>query len=272
MTDTVTLEVNNQVATVTLARPGAMNSLDQVTKQALLWALTTVSDDEDIRAVVLTGSGRAFCVGQDLNELRADLKADANAAWDTVRDHYSPIVRLIAMMPKPVIAALNGTAAGAGAAFAFACDYRLASSAAAINLAFVSIGLSADSGSTWTLPRLVGTAKAKNLLMRPRTIDATTCLDLGLVDEIVDPAALPGRAAALGAEFAAGPTLAYAAIRRALVYSASHSLDETLAQEEQFMRDTGTSQDHRAAIESFFAKQKPRFTGVRGEAGPASNE
>jgi 2-(1,2-epoxy-1,2-dihydrophenyl)acetyl-CoA isomerase len=263
MMDSVTLDINEQVATVTLVRPDAMNSLNRTTKEALLAALTTVSRDDGIRAVVLTGRGRAFCVGQDLHELRADLVADADKTWDTVRHHYSPIVKLIATMPKPVIAALNGVAAGAGAAFAFACDYRLASATASVNLAFVSIGLSADSGSTWTLPRLVGTARAKSLLMRPRTIDAVTSLDLGLIDEIVDPDELPGRASALGAEFAAGPTMAYAAIRQALVYSASHSLDEALTLEEQLMRCTGTTADHREAIESFFAKETPRFRGVR---------
>jgi 2-(1,2-epoxy-1,2-dihydrophenyl)acetyl-CoA isomerase len=257
----VTLDIEGQVATVTLRRPDAMNALNRSTKEALLAVLKDVAADRRIRAVVLTGVGRAFCVGQDLHELRADLDVDGAAAWETVRDHYSPVVKLIAIMPKPVIAALNGVAAGAGAAFALACDYRLSSASASINFAFATIGLSADSGATWTLPRLVGTARAKSLLMRPGSIDAATCLGLGLVDEIVESDLLAGRAAVLAAEFAAGPTLAYAAIRQALVYSASHSLGETLALEEHFMRETGTSDDHRAAIESFFAKQRPTFRG-----------
>ncbi|MFM0198002.1 enoyl-CoA hydratase-related protein [Paraburkholderia strydomiana] len=259
--ENVTLDIEGQVATVTLRRPDAMNALNRSTKEALLAVLKDVSVDTSIRAVVPTGVGRAFCVGQDLSELRADLDTDGAAAWETVRDHYSPVVKLIATMPKPVIAALNGVAAGAGAAFALACDYRLSSATASINFAFASIGLSADSGATWTLPRLVGTARAKNLLMRPGSVDATACLGFGLIDEIVESDLLAGRAAALAAEFATGPTLAYAAIRQALVYSASHSLDETLALEEHLMRETGTSGDHREAIDSFLAKQKPVFRG-----------
>lgn len=258
----LSLDIKDGVATVTLNRPSNLNSLDHATKLGLLSVLINVAQNSQVRAVVLTGTGRGFCVGQDLNELRADLKVDADAAWDTVAAHYSPIVRLLSTMPKPVIAALNGVAAGAGAAFAFACDFRLAASSASINLAFTSIGLGADSGSTWTLPKLVGMARAKSLLMRPRSIDATVALALGLVDEVVEPEELAGRAKALALELAAGPTLAYAAIRQSLAYAASHSLDESLAMEAQMMRRTGTSNDHMTALDAFFSKEKPKFRGI----------
>lgn len=261
-TDTVAVSVTDQVATVTLNRSEAMNALDLATKESLLTALRAVADDPQVRAVVLTGSGRAFCVGQDLNELKDGLAADADGFWDTVRDHYSPVVTLIATMPKPVVAALNGVAAGAGAAFAFAADHRIASTKASINLAFAGIGLSADSGATWTLPRLVGVARAKQLLLRPRTVGAAECLELGLVDEVVNPEGLHAAATDLAREFASGPTQAYAAIREALVWSGSHDLADSLAHEEELMRRTGTTTDHRQAVEAFLDKRRPEFTGL----------
>jgi 2-(1,2-epoxy-1,2-dihydrophenyl)acetyl-CoA isomerase len=263
MSDTVKLTRDGPVATVTIDRPDAMNSLDTSTKIGLLDAVREVAEDEDVRAVVLTGNGRAFCVGQDLNELAIGLDHDPDQFWDTVRDHYSPVVRHLAEMPKPVVAALNGVAAGAGAAFAFACDFRIASQRAGVNLAFASIGLSADSGTTWTLPRLVGTARARSLLMRPRTLSAEECLQHGLVDEVVPPEALTQHTRDLATELAAGPTLAYAALREALLASSSSTLSEALALEERLMRSTGTTRDHRDAVTAFLGKQKPVFSGVR---------
>lgn len=261
MLDHVELTIEGAVATVALNRPEAMNALNDQMKVDLLAVLRTVAEDASVRAVVLTGNGRAFCVGQDLNELSAGLAEDANGFWDTVRDHYSPIVRLIATMPKPVVVALNGVAAGAGAAFALAGDVRIASVQAGMNTAFVSIGLSADSGSTWWLPRLVGVAKAKSLLMRPRSLSADQCLAEGLVEEVVVHELLGERAGSLAAELAQGPTRAYAALRLAVVESASSSLSEALALEEGLMRDTGTTNDHREAVAAFLGKGSPEFTG-----------
>ncbi len=159
--------------------------------------------------MVLTGTGRAFCVGQDLKEHVAGLAADPVGAWSTVREHYNPIVLALATMEKPVIAAVNGVAAGAGAAFAFACDFRIVADTASFNLAFASIGLTGDSGSTWTLPRLVGQAKATELLMRPGAVSATDALHLGLATQVVPAEEVGPVAAALAAELAAGPTVAY---------------------------------------------------------------
>ena len=158
------------VATVAMAGPHG--ALDNATKTALRVKLTELADDPAVRAVVLTGSGTAFCVGQDLREHAAALATDATAAWDTLRDDYNPIVLALATMAKPVIAAVNGTAAGAGAAFAFACDLRLMAEDAAFHLAFTSVGLSFDSGLSWTLPRLVGLGRATELLLRPRPVSA----------------------------------------------------------------------------------------------------
>jgi 2-(1,2-epoxy-1,2-dihydrophenyl)acetyl-CoA isomerase len=266
----VRYEVDGAVATVTLDRPAAMNALDTATKQALLAALRQAADDDAVRAVVLTGSGRAFCVGQDLREHASLLAAATEAASsggsgfqldDTVRHHYNPIVTLISTMAKPVVAAVNGVAAGAGAAFTFACDVRLVAASAGFNLAFAGIGLSSDSGSSWNLPRLVGLARAKELLLFPRTVAADEALTLGLATKVVPDDELPAAAAELAARLAAGPTMAYAAIRDSLAFSQTHDLAESLEHEAGLMRRTGQSADHAAAVQSFLAKEQPAFEG-----------
>jgi 2-(1,2-epoxy-1,2-dihydrophenyl)acetyl-CoA isomerase len=264
MTNSLNVAVGGGIAVLELNRPETMNALDLELKTALLKALRTVAEDELVRVVVLTGTGRAFSVGQDLRELQSSLDADPIATWDTVRDHYSPIAELIATMPKPVIAAVNGVAAGAGAALTFLCDYRIAAESAGFNLAFAGIGLSADSGTTWSLPRLVGAARAKELLLRPRTIPAAEAERLGLVSEVVPAESLAARARELAEEFARGPTLAYGAIRRAVAYSSAQSLHKALVYETKLMRETGTSPDHREAVDAFLDKRRPVFTGSTG--------
>jgi 2-(1,2-epoxy-1,2-dihydrophenyl)acetyl-CoA isomerase len=238
-----------------------MNALDVPTKVALRDALTTAADDHAVRCVVLTGTGRAFCVGQDLREHAGLLARGDDALSTTVAEHYNRIALTLATMPKPVVAAVNGVAAGAGAAFAFAADVRLVAESAGFNLAFTAIGLSADSGSSWWLPRLVGVAKAKELLLMPRTVGAREALDLGLATEVVPDADLPERTRELAQRFAAGPTVAYGAVRQAVAHSATHSLEESLANEGRLMSLTGFTADHRAAVEAFLAKQKPVFEG-----------
>jgi 2-(1,2-epoxy-1,2-dihydrophenyl)acetyl-CoA isomerase len=268
----VRYDVQGAVATVTLDRPSAMNALDTATKEALLAALQRAADVTSVRAVVLTGSGRAFCVGQDLREHAALLaeatsaqgSGDAEAGFrldDTVRDHYNPIVTLIATMAKPVVAAVNGVAAGAGAAFAFACDVRVVAQSAGFNLAFSAIGLSCDSGSSWSLPRLVGFARAKELLFFPRTVPADEALSLGLATTVVPDDDLPAAASELAARLAAGPTMSYVAMREALLFSQTHDLADSLAHEAELMGRTGRSLDHAAAVQSFLAKEQPAFEG-----------
>ncbi len=247
------------VATLTLNRPDAMNSLDVATKQALLAAVTEVAEDTSVRCVVLTGTGRAFCVGQDLKEHVGLLEQGAEVLFTTVAEHYNPTVLALATMPKPVVAALNGVAAGAGASLALACDYRIAADTAGINLAFSGIALSCDTGSSWTLQRLVGPAKALELLYEPRTIKAEECADLGLVSRVVIGDELDGEVRSLAARLAAGPTLSYAAIRRSVHFAATHGFAESLELEAQMMTETGSTEDHRDAVDSFVAKRRPTF-------------
>jgi 2-(1,2-epoxy-1,2-dihydrophenyl)acetyl-CoA isomerase len=257
----VLLSVVGAVATVTLNRPDAMNALDTELKEQLLATLRQVADDPEVRCVVLTGSGRAFCVGQDLKEHIQSLRSGSGSLGTTVTEHYNRIVMLLSTMNKPVVAALNGVAAGAGASFAFAADLRVVVESAGINLAFAGIALSCDSGSSWTLPRLVGTARAKELLLLPRTMSAAECLELGLVTQVVAAGELEATVRELATTLAAGPTLAYGSIRRAVAYSASHALDESLANEGELMSLTGASEDHQTAVSAFLAKEKPVFTG-----------
>lgn len=249
------------VRTIRFNRPTAMNALDLATKALLKDAVLGAAEDPAVRCVVLTGTGRAFCVGQDLNEHVRLLQSKDEALWRTVPEQYNPIALALATMPKPVVAAVNGVAAGAGAAFTFAADVRILAASAGYNLAFTNIALSADSGSSWWLPRLVGTAKAKELLLLPRTISAQEALAAGLATEVVPDDELAGRVGELAGRLAAGPTLAYGAVRRAVAYSATHDLEDSLAHEATLMDLTGTSADHVAAVDAFLAKRKPQFEG-----------
>jgi 2-(1,2-epoxy-1,2-dihydrophenyl)acetyl-CoA isomerase len=258
----VLLEVTDGVATVTFNRPAAMNSLDVATKEALLAALRQVADDPAVRCVVLTGTGRAFCVGQDLKEHVEILQSGAtDSLFHTVEEHYNPIVTTLVGMPKPVIAAVNGVAAGAGASLAFACDLRIVAETAGYNLAFANIALSCDTGSSFTLQRLVGRAKAIELLYFPRTVTADEALELGLATQVVPAGELAEVVSEVAARLAAGPTAALGAMRLSLAFAADHTFTESVAFESAQMTRTGQTADHAAAVAAFLAKEKPVFEG-----------
>lgn len=261
MSELVRYEVDGAVATVTLDRPESMNSLTVAASSDLLTALEHAAGDPAVRAVVLTGAGRAFCAGQDLREHAAALAAGGPTLEETVRDRYTPVTVAIAGMPKPVVAAVNGMAAGAGAAFAFAADFRLMAEGASLLLAFARIGLSADSGASWTLPRLVGHGRATALLMLAEPVEAAAALDMGLVNAVVPADRLLAAAQELAARLAAGPTAAYAAIKQALAASASLPLAEACAEEGRLQGKAGATADHRAATEAFLGRRPTTFTG-----------
>jgi 2-(1,2-epoxy-1,2-dihydrophenyl)acetyl-CoA isomerase len=260
-TDELLIERADGVAVVTLNRPDSMNSLSLSLKQLLVTGLEKVARDESIRAVVLTGNGRGFCVGQDLREHSEALESGNPAPLSTVIEHYNPMVRAIATMPKPVIAAVNGMAAGAGAGLAFACDFRIASAKAGFLIAFANVGLSLDSGVSWTLPRLIGSARATALCLLAEPIPAESALEMGLVNAVVEPERLLPAALELASRLAAGPTAAYAAIRESLAFAATSSLDAALEREAELQTQMGATEDHRNATAAFVAKQKPVFTG-----------
>jgi 2-(1,2-epoxy-1,2-dihydrophenyl)acetyl-CoA isomerase len=255
------IDRTDAVATLTLNRPESMNSLSVELKQALIEALAEVSADPTVRAVVLTGAGRGFCVGQDLREHVELLERNDPAPLNTVTEHYNPIVTALAGLPKPVIAAVNGMAAGAGAGLTFACDFRIAAKNAGFLLAFANVGLSLDSGASWTLPRLVGAARATALALLAEPVTAEAALEMGLVNAVVEPDHLAPAAHELAARLAAGPTAAYAAIKESIAYAASSTLAESLAKEAELQARVGGTEDHRNATAAFVAKQKPVFLG-----------
>jgi len=266
MADSVLYELTDGLAVVTINRPEAMNALDTPTKVALRDAMAAAKEDPAVRAVLLTGAGdRAFCVGQDLKEHLGKLvgaREGGEPPLSTVRDHYNPLITAIATMPKPVVAGINGVAAGAGAGLAWACDFRVLADHGGFNTSFAGVALTADSGASWTLPRLVGQAKATELLMFPQTVRAAEALALGLAHKVVPAAALAATALELARTLAAGPTVAYGAIKESLAYGSSHSLVETLAKEDELQTRAGASDDHWIAVQAFLAKEQPKYTGA----------
>lgn len=258
----VAYEVDDGLATITMQRPGALNAMDRSLKEGLLRAVGSAATDDAVRAVLLVGTGRAFSVGQDLGEHAQDLaERPLEEVWSTVERHFTPVANALATMPKPTVAGVNGVAAGAGASLAFCCDLRVLSDRAGFNLAFAGIGLSCDTGASWTLPRLVGRATALDLLLRPRTVDAAEAERLGLASLVVPDDDLLAEATALARGLAQGPTVAYAAIRDSVTYAGSHGLADALAFEATQMARTGATQDHRDAVAAFVAKQRPVFRG-----------
>ncbi|OSC70984.1 enoyl-CoA hydratase [Streptomyces sp. 4F] len=266
MADTVLYEVSDGLATITLNRPEAMNALNIETKVALRDAVRSAAADEAVRAVLLTAAGdRAFCVGQDLKEhiglLAADRETGSGETMSTVREHYNPIVRALADARKPVVAAVNGVAAGAGFGFALAADYRIVADTAAFNTSFAGVALTADSGISWTLPRVVGPGRATDLLLFPRSIKAQEAYELGIANRVVPAADLRAEAEKVARTLAEGPTVAYAALKESVAFGLTHSLDETLEKEDELQSRAGSSEDHATAVRAFVNKETPHYSG-----------
>lgn len=255
---TVRVDVADAIATITLNRPAALNALTVPMKGELLRALRAVARDSAVRAVILTGAGRAFCAGQDLRER---LEPDAVPLAVEVRERYNPIIRALRALGQPVVAAVNGVAAGAGASLAFACDLRVASDTASFVLAFGRIGLVPDSGATWFLPRLVGAAKAAELALLGDTLSAEDARQSGLVGRVVAPDELMPAAREIAGRLAAQAPGALAMTRRALEASWSQGLDAALEDEAIRQGLAGASADHAEGLSAFLDKRPPRFTG-----------
>jgi 2-(1,2-epoxy-1,2-dihydrophenyl)acetyl-CoA isomerase len=258
--ESVQYDVVKGVATITLARPDAMNSLTAETKSRLREAVERARDDTAVRAVILTGSGRAFCAGQDLREHAANLDEGLGLAG-TLEEHYGPIVLALSRMPKPVVAAVQGVAAGAGFSLALACDLRIASEKASFATAFTRIGLAPDTGMSWTLQRLVGRAKALELLLLAEPVRAAEALELGLVTSVVPADELDAAALALATRLAAGPTVAYGAVKTAVERAAATDLAGALATEGDLQKACAETADHAEATKAFLRKEQPTFEG-----------
>ena len=261
MSDTVLVDTSGAVTTITLNRPDGMNALTLEAKEALLAAVSAAAVDDSVRAVVLTGTGRAFCVGQDLREHAELLAAGDPAPLSTVTQHYNPLIAAIVTMPKPVIAAINGTAAGAGLGIACACDFRIGAAGSRYTTAFTGIGLTADSGLSWSLPRLVGSGRATALLMLAEPFTSEQALEMGILNACVAAEQVLPAATELAQRLAAGPTAAYAAVKESVLHNADASLADALVKEDELQTRAGATEDHRNAVTSFLAKTPPVFTG-----------
>jgi 2-(1,2-epoxy-1,2-dihydrophenyl)acetyl-CoA isomerase len=251
-------DVADRVATITLNRPDALNALTIGLKDELLAVLVQVSNDPAVRAVVLTGAGRAFCAGQDLHER---LEPDAVLLDEEIRERYNPIILAMRNLDRPIIGAINGIAAGAGASLAFACDIRIAAENASFLLAFGRIGLVPDSGTTWFLPRLVGSAKAAELALLGESLSAADAARIGLVAKVVPADTLVAEARAIAARLADMAPQAVALTKWALQASWTTSLEEQLEMEAQLQGMVGATADHAEGIAAFVGKRPPRFTG-----------
>jgi 2-(1,2-epoxy-1,2-dihydrophenyl)acetyl-CoA isomerase len=251
-------EVTDRVATITLDRPDALNSLTVPLKRELLRAFQLAARDPDVRVVVLAGSGRAFCAGQDLRER---LEPDAAPLAVEVRERYIPLILAIRRLEKPVIGAINGVAAGAGASLAFACDIRLAADNASFILAFGRVGLVPDSGATWLLPRLIGAAKATELALTTEPLSAAEAERFGLVSRVVPAEELAAAARDLAVRLADGAPKALALTKRAIGRALETNFDDALEYEADLQGVAGGTRDHAEGIRAFLEKRPPRFEG-----------
>jgi 2-(1,2-epoxy-1,2-dihydrophenyl)acetyl-CoA isomerase len=256
--DDVLVAVREGVATITLNRPAALNSLTIPMKERLLAVLLELAADASVRAIVLTGAGRAFCAGQDLKER---LEPDPAPFDEELGQRYNPIVRALRALPQPVIAAVNGVAAGAGASLAFACDLRIAAEPASFVLAFGRIGLVPDTGATWTLPRLIGAARAADLALLGGALSAEDALRIGLVSRVVPADGLAAEAAAMAAQLASQAPGASAATKRLLARAFDVDLEAALEAEAAAQAAAGEHPDHAEGLAAFVEKRQPRFRG-----------
>lgn len=250
------------VATITLNDPERRNALTKASKEALRDAVADAAHDEKVRAVVLAATGTAFCVGQDLGEHAQTLTNGAEAAFATVREHYSPVVRDLLTMPKPVVAAVSGAAVGAGLGLALACDFRVFAAGTKLATAFTGIGLTFDSGLSFTLSRALGNERARELMLLGRTFTAEDAVFWGIAGEIAQADEVLNRAVTLARDLASGPTAAFAITKELLLASGfAENIDAVLEAEALGQTRAGTTKDHGLAVTAFLAKETPAFTG-----------
>ncbi len=256
--------VAHGVATLTLNRPDKLNSLMGAMMLELFSALGTAAQDDAVRVVVLTGTGRAFCAGQDLADPAMSPKAGSSAPadiGDVVDTFYSPLVRRLRAMPKPVVCAVNGVAAGAGANIALACDIVIAVQTASFIQPFCKLGLVPDAGGTWLLPHLVGRARAVGLALLGDKLSAEQAAQWGLIWKSVAPANFESEVASVARSLADGPTLGFVRTREAIDAAATATLDAQLDLEAAMQRELGNSQDYAEGVKAFMGKRPPVFVG-----------
>lgn len=254
----VLLTVENKIATITLNRPDVFNAFDEAQSYELQDALKQAERDSEVKVVVLTGAGKAFCSGQDLKAISG---VEKRSFTDSLHKRYNPIIRAIRNMPKPVICRLNGVAAGAGCSLALACDFIIASENATLIEVFINVGLVLDSGSSYFLPRLVGSARAFELATLGSKVSAKQAFEWGMVNRVVAPEELDNTVAEIAGTYANGPTKAYGLTKKMLNKSFNSDLETMLEYEAQCQEIAGNSVDYKEGVQAFIEKRKPAFRG-----------
>lgn len=252
----VLISLEDGLQTITLNRPDTLNAFVPEMHKELRAALEQALDKPEIRAVLLTGAGRGFCSGQDLSQRRVEPGAAPIDLSVSLGSHYNPLVRRLRELPKPIVCAVNGVAAGAGANIALACDVVVAARSAKFVQSFSRLGLVPDSGGTYFLPRLVGTARAMGLALFAEPLSAEEAERWGLIWKVFDDDQLVAEASALARKLASGPTKGYGLIKRAIYASAHNSLDSQLDLERDLQREAGYSEDYRKGVAEFLQKRK----------------
>ena len=256
--DTIKLARDKSLATLTLNAPDKLNAVSRKMIAEIKQAWEEMGADGSVRAVLLTGSGRGFCAGADLSDPDRKNDADSGSALDKF---FNPVIRTMRALPKPIVAAVNGVAAGVGMSFAMAADITIAARSASFLQAFARIGLLPDGGSTWFLPRLVGEQRARALAMLAPQISAEQAKQWGLIWDVVDDAALMPTATELARRLANGPTQSLARIKDAMNQAAKNDLSQQLDIERDFQRELGRTEDFREGVTAFLAKRKAEFKG-----------
>jgi 2-(1,2-epoxy-1,2-dihydrophenyl)acetyl-CoA isomerase len=259
--ETIAVDFDEGVTRVMLNRPERLNSFTVQMHEELADALTNIERSDEVRAVLLTGAGRGFCAGQDLSDSSVAPGSDRIDLGHAVETYYSPLVRRLAAMARPVVCAVNGVAAGAGANIAFACDIVMAARSAKFIQSFAHIGLIPDSGGTWVLPRLAGQARALGLALTGEPLSAEQAEAWGMIWKCVDDDVLESEATKLAKRLAAGPTRGLVATKRALRSTFERTLDDALSMERDLMRELGCSSDYQEGVTAFMEKRAPHFTG-----------
>ena len=254
-------QVEQGVMTITLNRPERLNSFNDVMHQQLAECLKQAERDDTVRCLLITGAGRGFCAGQDLNDRNVDPNGPAPDLGMSVETFYNPLVRRLAKLPKPVICAVNGVAAGAGATLALGCDMVIAARSASFVMAFSKLGLVPDCGGSWFLPRVAGRARAMGLALLGDSLSAEQAAQWGIIWQLVDDSELADTSLQLARHLAAQPTFGLGLIKKALLASETNSLDAQLDLERDYQRLAGRSDDYREGVSAFLAKRPPQFSG-----------